>query len=167
MTIQVDLSGKAFRRFSIFDTLKRRKMWRNPTVFALILAVSAALCLTRPQGKGLGIVLLAVGLGIPCVYFLSFFLSVNQQIRKLGLARPKRVYTLRMEEQDKLIHIENEKEHVDYPWKKVHHAYRDFLATYLYITPQQAFILPHTCTEPEELWKLLEKKLPSEKRTVL
>lgn len=164
MTIEVDLSAETFRRFSIFDTLKRRKMWRNPAIFAAILGISAAICLTRPQGTVLGIVLAVVALGLPCAYFLSFFLSVNQQIRAQGLSsRPLRAYILTMEEQDKLIHIANEREHVDYPWKKVHHVYRDTLATYLYVTPRQAFILPHTCVDPDKLWSLMEKKLPKEK----
>lgn len=171
MTIQVDLSAGDFRRFSVFDTLKRRKMWRNPTIFAAILCASAAVCFCMPHIRGsrlLGIVLTVVGLGVPCAYFLSFYLSLGQKIRQLGLSRPQRVYTLTFEECDKQLHIDNEKEHVDYPWKKVHHAYRDLTATYLYITPRQAFILPHTCLEdPDSLWALIQKKLPKEKYSVI
>ena len=37
------------------------------------------------------------------------------------------------------------------------------------MTPARAFILPHTCIEegPDELWKLIEKKVPKERRTIL
>lgn len=170
MTVPVDLSAAEFRRFSMFDTLKRRKMWCNPLIFAVILCISAVICLSMDRIRGgtfLGVVLLTVGLGLPCAYFLSFLLSVNQQIRQMGLARPKRVYTLTFGEQDKLIHIVNEKDHLDYPWKKVHHVYRDLTATYLYVTPRQAFILPDTSleVEPEELLTLIRRKISPEKYT--
>ena len=69
----------------------------------------------------------------------------------------------------KELHIENETEKVDYPWKKVHHVYRGKTATYLYATPARAFILPHYFIEDgaDALWTLLRKKLPAEKLTAL
>ena len=78
MTIEVNLSGPEFRRFTVFDLLRRRKQWRGPALFALILGLSAAVCFTRAPARGavlLGSVLLGVGLGVPCVYFAFFFSS--------------------------------------------------------------------------------------------
>ena len=78
MTIEVLLSGAEFRRFTIFDLLRRRKQWRGPVLFALILGVSAAICYTRAGTQGavfLGNVLLGIGLGLPCLYFAYFFSS--------------------------------------------------------------------------------------------
>ena len=65
--------------------------------------------------------------------------------------------------------VSNEKEQATYQWKQVFHVYRDTIATYLFMTPDRGFILPHTCIEegPDELWKLLEKKIPKERRTIL
>lgn len=169
MTIPVELSAEVFRRFTIFDILRRRKLWRSPVIFATILGISAIVCFLMHHVDGaviLGCVLLAVGLGMPVIWFTSFFLSLRKQILQQGLVRPQLVYTITLT--PKKIGAQNEKEQVQYDWKDVHHAYRDLLATYLYITPERAFLLPHTCVEnSDELWNLLKKKLPEEKRTVL
>lgn len=171
MTIEVLLSGAEFRRFTIFDLLRRRKQWRGPVLFALILGVSAAICYTRAGTQGavfLGNVLLGIGLGLPCLYFAYFFSSLNRQIRQQGLTRPQHVYTVTLSDKKKGITAENGRETLEYEWKSVHHAYRNLTATYLYLTAQRALILPHTCMEnPDALWELLTKKLPKEKCTVL
>ena len=171
MTIEVELSGAEFRRFTIFDLLRRRKQWQGPVVFALILGASAALCFTRTGTRGamlLGNVLLAVGLGLPCVYFAYFFSSLNRQVRQQGLTRPQKVYTVTLEDKAKGILADNGREQLQYEWKSVHHVYRNLTATYLYLTPQRALILPHSCMEdPDKLWALLTKRLPKEKCTVL
>ena len=70
MTIEVELTGTEFRRFTLFDVLRRRKLWRGPVLFALILGISAALCFTKSDTQGailLCNVRLTVGLGLPCV----------------------------------------------------------------------------------------------------
>lgn len=171
MTIEVELSGEEFRRFTIFDLLRRRKQWRGPVLFALILGLSAALCFAKSDTQGavlLGNVLLMVGLGLPCVYFSYFFSSLSRQVRKQGLTRPQKVYTVTLTEQAKGIQADNHREKLSYAWKSVHHAYRHGTATYLYLTPQRALILPHTCVEdPDALWALLTRKLPKEKCTVV
>lgn len=169
MIIPVELSAEVFRRFTIFDILRRRKVWRSPVIFATILGISAVVCFLMHHVDGavfLGSVLLAVGLGMPVIWFSSFFLSIPKQIQQLGLIRPQLVYTITLSPEG--IGAKNEKEQVQYKWKEAHHAYRDLLATYLYITPERAFILPHTCVEDsDQLWDLLKQKLPEEKRTVL
>ena len=171
MTIEVELSGAEFRRFTIFDLLRRRKQWRGPVLFALILGVSAALCFAKSDTQGallLGNVLLIVGVGLPCVYFSYFFSSLNRQVRQRGLTRPQKVYTVTLTEKPKGILADNGREQLNYAWKSVHHAYRKPTATYLYLTPQRALILPHTCMEdPDALWALLTRKLPKEKCSVL
>lgn len=173
MKIDVNLTEEVFRRFTIFDVLKRRKAWRPPVTFALIMAVSAAICYWKRDVSGavlLGNVLLTIGLGMPVVYFTTFFMSLRKEVLKHCLSRPQHVYTIELTHKaDGGIAVSNEKEHVQYHWRQVFHAYRDTIATYLYFTPDRGFILPHTCIEegPEELWKLIEKKIPAEKRTVL
>lgn len=172
MTIKVLLSKEVFRRFTVFDILRRRKMWRSPVLFALILGVFAGICFLMHRADGavmLGTVLLMVGLGMPCVYFLSFFLSLNRQITENGLHRPKEVYTLRLTDKNQGIDVENDREHARYSWGDVHHVYRDAAATYLYITADRAFILPHSCIEgsPDELWALIAQMVPKERTTIL
>lgn len=172
MTIQVILTEELFKTFTLFDMLRRRQIWRSPAIFASILSVCACVCFIMHHVDGavmLGTVLLIVGLGMPLVYFTSFAGSLKKQILASGLKRPQHVYTLCLTEAAKGISVSNEKEHADYAWKDVHHVYRDKLATYLYMTPQRAFILPHSCIEedPDALWQLIEKKLPAERYSVL
>ena len=172
MTIEATLTEKIFRKFTMFDMMRRRKVWRSPAIFASILSVSACICFLMHHVDGavlLGSVLLIVGLGMPLVYFISFASSLKQQILQQGLKRPQTFYTLCLTEKADGIGIRNAKEQASYKWKDVHHVYRDTIATYLYMTPQRAFILPHTCIEegPDALWKLIEKKIPKERRTVL
>lgn len=171
MTIEVNLSAREFRTFTIFDILRRRKQWRGPLLFAVILGFSALICFTRQETPGailLGNVLLGIGLGLPCMYFAHFFASLNRQIQKQNLTRPQHVYTVTLSDKPKGVIANNGREDLEYRWKSVHHVYRNLTATYLYLTPQRALILPHSCTEdPDELWKLMENHLPEEKRTVL
>lgn len=172
MTIEATLTEEIFRRFTMFDMMRRRKVWRSPVTFASIMSVSAAICFLMHHVDGailLGSVLLIVGLGMPAVYFISFASSLRKQILQQGLKRPRVFYTLCLTEKADGIGIRNEKEQANYKWKQVHHVYRDTIATYLYMTPQRAFILPHTCTEDDgaQLWALLERKLPKQKITIL
>lgn len=170
MTIEVNLTAEEFNRFSIFDTFRRRKMYRSPLIFASILSVCAVICFVMRHVEGavmLGSVLLLVGLGMPLSYFTAFFFSLKKQNKVLGL--PKTVYTLCLTEKANGIGIQNDREQADYKWKNVHHAYRCKTATYLFMTPAQGFILPHTCVEGggDALWQLLEKTLSDKQRTLL
>ena len=172
MIIEANLTEKIFRKFTMFDMMRRRKVWRSPATFASILSVSAAICFLMHHVEGailLGTVLLIVGLGMPLVYFATFFSSLNKQILELGLKRPRVFYTLTLTEKSDGIGVHNEKEQASYKWKDVHHVYRDTLATYLFMTPTRAFILPHTSVEEgaDALWQLMEKKIPENKRTIL
>jgi len=169
MNIEVILTPGEFCRFSVFDSFRRKKMWRSPVIFASILSVSAMICYLMNHVDGavmLGTVLLVVGLGMPASYFFLFFRSLYKQVREQSL--PRTVYTLTLTD-EKEFHIANETQQVNYPWKKVHHVYRGKTATYLYVTPVQAFILPHYFVDggANALWKLLSRKLPADKQTVL
>ena len=172
MRIEVIMTEEIFRRFSMFDMFRRRKVWRAPAIWAAILCASAALCFVKGQVDGaklLGTVLLVVGLGLPLCYFLSFALSLKQQIVTQGLKRPKLVYTLELADKVKGISVTHEKDHADFEWKKIHHVYRDTTATYLFITKNRGFILPHQYVEEgeEALWDLINKRVPQERRTIL
>lgn len=172
MTIEVNLTEEAFRRFTIFDILRRRKAWRPPVTFALIMGVSAIICYWMNHVDGavlLGNVLMTIGLGMPIVYFTTFFASLKKQVLAHGLSRPQHVYTITLTHKADGIAADNGKEKAEYPWKGIHHVYRDLTATYLFLTVDRAFILPHTCIEegPDEMWKLISKKVPKEKITIL
>lgn len=171
MRIEVTLTEELFRRFTTFDLFKRRKIWRAPAIWAAILCTSGGICLYMSHIRGaalLGWLLILIGVGLPISHFANFAGSLKRQILAQGLKRPQQVYTLVLTEKAKGIHVSNDREQADYEWKIVHHVYRDLLATYLYITKERAFILPHVCVEDEEqLWALIAKKVPAERRTDL
>ena len=172
MTIEVNLTAELFRRFTLFDTFTRRKMWRSPAIFAAILGASGCICLLMHHVDGavlLGCVLLLIGLGFPASYFSNFSRSMQKQIKTFGLDKPKKVYTLHLTKSSEGISVRNEKEHVDYKWENVFHVYRDKQATYLYMNPQRGFILTHADTDDNgaKLWKLMEQMLPKNKLTIL
>lgn len=172
MKIDVILSEPLFRRFTMFDILKRRKMWRSPVIFASILGGCACVCFIMHHVDGavlLGSVLLLVGLGMPCVYFSTFFSSLNKEIKNQKLKPPRQVYTLELTDKPDGIFIKNKTEKATYQWEQVYHAYRDKTATYLFITAQRGFILPHDCIPEgnEELGNFLSRMLPENRYTVL
>ena len=172
MKIDVMLTEALFRRFTMFDILKRRKMWRSPVTFASILGGCACVCFIMHHVDGailLGSVLLLVGLGMPFIYFATFFHSLHQEMKKQELKEPRLVYTLELTKKSDGISIRNKKEKANYQWNQVFHAYRDKEATYLFITAARGFILPHTCVAEgaDALWNLLTDMLPAERYTVL
>lgn len=172
MKIKVFLDEALFRRFTKFDILSRRRLWRLPVTFAAILTAAAAVAFIMHRVEGavfLGVVLLIVGLGMPLVYFSTFFLSLKKQVKLNRLSAPRLVYTLTLTEDEEGIAVENLSEHAVYRWKQVYHVYRDGEATYLYMTPDRAFILPDSAAEgsPEELWTLICRMVEPEKCTVL
>ncbi len=172
MRIEVILTEEVFRRFTVFDLFRRRKIWKGPAIWAAILCASGGICLYMSHVRGaslLGFALLLVGIGLPLSHFGNFAASMKRQILTMGLKRPQHVYTLVLTDKAKGIAVSNDREKADYEWKMVHHVYRDLLATYLYITKERAFILPHTCLEEDadQLWALIEKKVPAGRRTDL
>lgn len=174
MKIDVVITEEIFRRFTMFDILRRRKMWRSPAIFAGILVPCAIICFIMSHVQGavfLGSTLLVVGLGLPFSYFTSFSASMKRQIVSMGLKkRPMEAYSLELTSKPKGIHITNGKETADYEWKMVHHVYRDKMATYLYMTPQRAFILPDTSLEGdqgEKMWLFILDQVGRNRCTVL
>ncbi|MFG6352492.1 MAG: YcxB family protein [Oscillospiraceae bacterium] len=168
MKVEVCLEASEFIRFGMFDTFRHRKSWVRPALFAAILAGSAAVCFALHERRGaalLGTVLLVVALGLPAAWFLSFFLSLRRQ--SAGLAGGKYVYTLELHDDERGIAVDNGNERADYPWGQVFRVYRRESASYLYITPQRAFLIPHGCVRGGEdsLWGLVGRWVPVERQT--
>ncbi len=173
MKIDVVMTEAIFRRFTLFDILRRKKTWRAPALFAAILGSCGIICFLMRHVDGavfLGTTLLVVGLGMPLCYFLGFFLSLNKQVLDSGLKRPHLVYSVELTSKPDGIHVFNEKEEARYSWKQVYHVYRDKTATYLYMTPDRAFVLPDTSLEGdqgEEMWLLILENVGRNRCTVL
>ena len=171
MRIEVHLNEKEFIKFSWFDALQQKKIWRRPALFAAILGIAAGICFMMRDRRGavlLGGVLLAVALGLPAAWFLSFSLSLRRQAQAAGLSGGTYAYTLELHDDDRGIAVDKGTEHAAYPWEQVFHVYRGKAASYLYITPQRAFLLPHRCVSGggDALWDLIARHIPTDRQTV-
>ncbi len=165
ITVPVKLTAQNFRNFAIYDTLVRQRRWVMPVVFCLLLSFFAGICWglrERSDSAGaLVAVLLVVGIGLPVVYFISFLNSIRQQNRRMGLAKPKEVYTVRLD--DDGVHVTAGEQKLDHPWSSLYRAYRRPDAVYLYASPKQAYLLPYADTDEEKLWAFVDAHLPNEK----
>lgn len=171
MLISVRLDARSFRVFAIFDTFKRQKRWISPMIFSFILLASSVFCFSR-QGDTqnaalLGCVLLLIALGLPAVYFYSFFTSIRQQIQKMHLEKPVHVYSVELSGQRGVgFYPKDAKKAAEYhSWETIYMAYRTKDAVYLYLTPGRALLMPdglcgHTL---DDIWNLLSELLPEEK----
>ena len=87
--VSVQMDEKSFHDFAAFDLLRHNKGWQRPAVFTAILLVCAGICLSqigKREGAGLLTAVLAiVAIGLPAVYFGTFFANLSKQIKKLGL----------------------------------------------------------------------------------
>ena len=92
ISVSVQMDAASFHDFAAFDLLRHRKAWHRPLAFTAILLASAGVCLSQVGQKDgaalLTVVLSVVALGVPAVYFWTFFHSLHLQIKKMGLPRP-------------------------------------------------------------------------------
>ena len=161
ITIASKIDPKTFYRFAIFDTLKLRKRWISPAIFAGIFLSCAIICffmVKKTEGAALlGTVLLIVGLGVPAVYFGAFFHSLKLQSKTLKLKAAAVAYTVTMDASG--VHVTSGRsanDHADFTWKQIFGVY------------EQPFLLPQTSLEhtgavPRELCAIFTAHLPAEK----
>ena len=163
ISVSVQMDAPSFRDFAAFDLLRHRRAWRRPTVFAAILLVSAGICLSQvgaKQGAGLLTVVLAVvALGVPAVYFGTFFHNLSIQIKKMGLPRP--FYRLTLDDWGLSVWMAGEQDKPEptrqYAWQDLYLAYRTPNSIYLYVQQNQAYLLNDSL---DAAWKLLQSVLP-------
>lgn len=164
ITIEARIDRGTFFRFAVFDTLIRKKGWRSPALFALILSAFALICFlgrkTHAQAGLIGGVLLGVGLVLPLVWLGMFFVSVNRQAKRSGLSADKAQYIVTLAPEK--LHVEKGEEKADFAWDGVYMAYRARGCIYLYVSPTRAFLLPD-CAETEQAWSLIASRLDAEK----
>ena len=164
VTLEGNIDRKTFRRFAMFDTFVRKKGWKNPVFFALILTAFAAVCFAGRQNHAqavlLGSVLLGIGLLLPLVWVGMYAYSVNRQARQMGLSADRVQYSVTLSPEK--IHVEKGKETADYAWKNAYRAWRTGDCIYLYVSPSRAFLLPD-CEKTEEGWQMITSALGHEK----
>ena len=169
IVVRVKLDERTFKRFSRFDTLKLRKKWARPAAFAGILAAFAAAALLsgKPQAGLVAAVLLAVGLGLPLVYFGTFLSQVNRQAVRLKLKPPRAVYTVRLDRKGvRVTNDQRDEETVSLKWDEVQAAFRARGCAYLYANAARAYLLPDSqaSVPADELWAFLTDRLGARAR---
>lgn len=169
--IIVRLDAKRFQAFSVFDVLIRQKRWKRPLLFALIMLLFAAVCFSqvgkREGALLLGIVLALVAVGLPLSYFGSFFASVRQQAKKMGLSASKEVYRIELDSTGVKMWPagRQNQEPVIHTWEQVYSVWRTRNAVYLYTDAAHAYLLPADQIPGgmEACWQRLETALPAAK----
>ena len=106
--------------------------------------------------------LAVVALGVPAVYFWTFFHSLSLQIKKMGLPRP--FYRLLLDDDGLSVWMAGEQDKPEasrkYAWHDMHLAYRTPNAIYLYVQQNQAYLLNDSL---DAAWSLLQASLPAER----
>ena len=164
--VSVQMDEKSFHDFASFDLLRHNKGWQRPAVFTAILLVCAGICLSqigKREGAGLLTAVLAiVAIGLPAVYFGTFFANLSKQIKKLGLPRP--FYRLLLDDDGLSVWMAGEQDKPEasrkYAWHDLHLAYRTPNAIYLYVRQNQAYLLNDSL---DAAWSLLQASLPAER----
>ena len=166
ITVDAAIDGKTFSEFALFDVMRRQRRWLRPLLFAAFFTVLSLLAFSRrgqaEQAAFLAWVLLAVGLLLPLVYLLSFFLSVRRQSRAMDPAKP--VYTLELTEQG--LRVRKGEQTLQAAWKDLSAAVRLKHSLCLYTDARHAFLLPRACGEErfDAAWRLVEEHLDAAKR---
>lgn len=166
LSISVEMDAGSFHKFAAFDLLRHKKAWHRPLLFTAILLVFAGICLSQVgQREGaplLTVVLAVVALGLPAVWFWTFFHNLKNQIRKLGLPRP--FYRLELSAAGLDVWMAGEQDKSEpsrhYDWQSIHLAYRTPDAIYLYVQQNQAYLLN---TELDAAWTCLQAQLSQER----
>ena len=166
ISVSVQMDAASFHDFAAFDLLRHRRAWHRPLVFTAILLVSAGICLsqvnTKPGAGLLTVVLAVIALGVPAVYFWTFFHNLSIQIKKMGLPRP--FYRLVLDDKGLAVWMAGQLDKPEpthqYLWHDVHLAYRTTNAIYLYVQQNQAYLLNE---DLDAAWKLLQSVLPADR----
>ena len=166
MVVPVSIDARIFRDFALFDSFVQKRRWRPLALFSGILLCSACACFAMrgraEQAVLLGGILVLVGLGLPIVYVLSFLSSIRQQSKKMRLATGRHAYTLTLTAQEGVT-VSTGKEQLSYRWNELFAVYRVRQYTYVYVSPQKAFLLPDAQLEggAGALWQLLKGAVPA------
>lgn len=167
ITVCSRIDAKIFKDFAFFDTMKRQKRWKHPAIFAAILLFFAAVCFSQVSKREgafmLGTALSLIAIGFPFSYIHNFNASLNKQVIKQGITKPREVYNIELN--DNGVIVSNKTEQAKFQWSDIYRVYHRNSCVYLYVAESRAFLLPESEIKcgVEKLWAMLEKNLPAEK----
>lgn len=172
ITTKVRLDEKTFKRFSRFDMFRLRKRWRRPVAFALILVAFAVVALLtgKAQAGMIAAVLLVIGLGLPLVYFGTFFSQVNVQAEQRRLGKGRAVYTVKLDFDGVTVTNDQKQEPpAVFKWSEAQAAFRVKGCVYLYANAVRAFLLPDGQSDaPDEaVWAYITEHMGDKAKSLI
>lgn len=164
ITIPVRLDMDTYRRYCHFHSMVLNKQWLAPAVAGVVMLGLgiAALVSGRPELKTPAGILIGLGVAIPVLYFVFYFIRVYSQASRLRLRYSPAVYTLRLTEE--AVRVENNQQKEDaiaIPWDQMYAAYRVRDCIYLYPNKARAFLLPagQADAPQNEVWYFLVNQM--------
>lgn len=164
LTLEGNIDERDFLRFAVYDSFKRKKAWRNPLLFTLIMAAFALICFagrkTHEEAVFLGSVLLGIGLVLPVVWVGMYLSSVRRQARANGLSREKTQYIVTFTGDGLL--VTKGKEKASFSWSDIFLVHQGRGCLYLYVSAARAFLLPE-CEKSDAAREILSAHVAKEK----
>lgn len=168
ISIPVVLNEKQFKDFIMFDSTTKNKRYKTTLSITVMLFTLATLCFASkenlPIAEGFGNFMIVFCVLIPSNYFRTFHNTIKTQTEKMRLNPPRQVYTINLSTSATGIHHFYPNENTaagQFSWKNVDGAYKTKHAIYLYVTPQQALIIPDTVQSPDyaTIWQFIKSNL--------
>ena len=167
VSVECLIDKKAYMDFSKFHRFYVRRASGNLILFPVML-IAFAIFNWYLGNNGLGWILLSISIFIPIWSLGAFYTTVNKQVKIFQLDNPRVFYSITFPEEG--IHVNNQKEQVDYKWKQVYKIYRTRNGIYLYLTPFNAFIIPMDSIknhELDKLWVLFQKHVAGKRLKII
>ncbi len=168
LSIPVSLNEKQFKDFIMYDSMTKNKRYKTTLSITIMLFTLATLCFASqeslPAAEMAGNILIIFTVLIPTNYVRTFQNSIKSQTEKMCLNPARHVYTINLSTSSSGIHYFYPKESTaagQFSWKAVDGAYKTRHAIYLYVTPQQALIIPDTIQSPDydTIWRFIKGNL--------
>ena len=164
ITANIRLDAESFRQFATFDFFRHQHACRRPAIFAVLLLAVSGLCLAQSHGHGaigvLAVVLAVLGVGIPALFFASFYYSLSQQSKRVELPR----YELKLDADGMSAWLAGSMDKAEptyhSAWSEIYCVYRTPGVIYIYQLKNRAFLLNR---DMDAAWQLLTGVLPAEK----
>ena len=160
------LNEKQMKDFITFDNMKKQKRWKKTVSLAVCLFMLATMCFafqdTYTWAGTLGGVVCCFCVLSPVYYFNSYSNGVKKQIEKMKLDPPREVYSIRLSDSSNgiMFYYPKEKNYAGrYSWNNIDGVWKTKNAIYLYVTKQQALIIPNTIHDYDDIWNFISDKL--------
>ena len=152
--------------FITYDSMKKQKRWKKTVCLSACLFMLATMCFAFQDSYSwagtVGSIVCCICVLVPVYYFNSYHNGVKKQVERMKLNPPREVYSIRLSDSANgiMFYYPKEKNYAGrYSWNNIDGVWRTKNAIYLYVTKQQALIIPNTINDYEDIWQFIIKKL--------